>query len=190
MKNFFDIIAPMYEKLHFGALKTFNKIELLTIFEPSDKVIDLGGGSGRIAKFLTNKVQQIIVVDTSKGMLKQCQRRYPGVACAQAEAQNLPFADNSMNKVIIIDAFHHFQNQKQVVKETERVLVKNGQVIIEEFNPLRMTGKLAVIMEKLFLMGSTFHTPLSLVNLFSGNGFKARLVDGNRMFYYLVGEKI
>ncbi|OGZ35859.1 MAG: hypothetical protein A2V60_00985 [Candidatus Portnoybacteria bacterium RIFCSPHIGHO2_01_FULL_39_19] len=102
----------------------------------------------------------------------------------------MSFADDSIDKVIIVDAFHHFQNQKQVVKEIKRVLAKNGKVVIEEFNPLKMAGKLIIIMEKLFLMGSIFHTPLSLAELFSSDGFKVQLIDENRASYYLIGEKI
>lgn len=189
MNNFFDIVAPIYEKLHFGAQKTFDKIKSIVIFEPSDKVIDLGGGTGRIANFLTNKVNKITVVDTSEKMLKQCQQWHPELSCVHAEAQSLPFADNSVNKIIIVDAFHHFQNQEQVVKEIKRVLAENGKVVIEEFNPLKMIGKLVIIIEKLFLMGSVFYNPLSLADLFSVNGFKVRLIDENKASYYLIGEK-
>lgn len=189
MKNFFDIVAPIYERFHFGAQKTFDKISSIVIFEPLDITIDLGGGTGRIAKFLANKVQKVTVVDTSERMLKQCRRRHPELSCIHAEAQSLPFADNSVNKVIIIDAFHHFKNQNQVVQEIKRVLAKNGKVVIEEFNSLKMTGKFLIIIEKLFLLGSTFHHPLSLANLFSKNGFEVRLVDEKKVSYYLIGEK-
>lgn len=188
--KFFDIVAPIYEKVHFGAQKTFDKIGSIVVFEQSDKVIDLGGGTGRIANFLENKVQKVTVVDASEGMLKQCRQRHPGLSCLCAEAQSLPFADESINKVVIVDAFHHFQNQKQAIKEIKRVLAKNGKVIIAEFNPLKMVGKLVIIMEKLFLMGSVFHSPSSLANLFSSNGFKVGLIDENKASYYLIGEKI
>ena len=102
MNNFFDIVAPIYEKLHFGAQKTFDKIKSIAIFESSDKVVDLGGGTGRIANLLADEVQKITVVDTSEGMLKQCRQRHPKLSCIQAKAQNLPFADDSVNKVIIV----------------------------------------------------------------------------------------
>ena len=190
MNNFFDIVAHIYEKLHFGAQKTFDKIKSIAIFESSDKVVDLGGGTGRIANLLADEVQKITVVDTSEGMLKQCRQRHPKLSCIQAKAQNLPFADDSVNKVIIVDAFHHFQDQKQVVREIERVLVKNGKVVVEEFNPLRMIGKMVVIMEKIFLMGSAFYTPASLADLFSSNGFKIQLINEHRTSYYMIGEKI
>jgi len=190
MKNFFDIVAPIYEKLHFGGKKTFDKIKSIVIFEPLDKVIDLGGGSGRIAKFLANKVQQVTVVDASGGMIRQCLQRHPELSCVNAEAQNLPFADDSINKIIIIDAFHHFQNQKQVIKEMERILANNGKVVIEEFNPIKMFGKLIVIIEKMFCLGSHFHPPTSLINLFSINEFKVRTINENKSTYYLIAEKL
>ncbi len=190
MKNFFDIVAPVYERFHFGAQKTFDKISSAVVFEQSDQVVDLGGGTGRIAKFLANKVQKVTVVDVSDEMIKQCLRRHPGLSCIRADAQNLPFAGGSINKVIAIDSFHHFQDQEQVVKEIKRVLVKNGKVAVEEFNPLTITGKLAIIAEKLFRMGSVFYTPSSLADLFAANGFKVRLIDEDKSLYYLIGEKI
>ena len=190
MKNFFDVVAPIYENLHFGGKKTSDKIKSIVIFEPQDNIVDLGGGTGRTAKYLANKVQKVTVVDASEGMIRQCLQRHPELSCVHAEAQNLPFANDSVNKIIIVDAFHHFQNQKQIIKEIRRVLNKNGIVVVEEFNPLKMAGKLVIIMEKLLLMGSVFHSPLSLADLFSSYGFKVRLTDEDKTSYYLIGEKI
>ena len=189
MKNFFDVVAPIYENLHFGGKKTSDKIKSIVIFEPQDNIVDLGGGTGRTAKYFANKVQKVTVVDASGGMIRQCLQRHPELSCVHAEAQNLPFADDSVSKIIIVDAFHHFQNQKQVIKEIKRVLNKNGKVIIEEFNPAKIFGKLIVIIEKMFCLGSHFHSPTSLMNLFSMNGFKARIVNENKSTYYLVAEK-
>ncbi len=188
-KNFFDIVAPVYEKFHFGALRTFNKIKSAVIIKTSDRVVDLGGGTGRIAKFFAGKVSKVIVVDVSEEMINQCRKRHPEFSCVRAEAQNLPFADNSIDKVIIIDAFHHFQNQKLVVKEIKRVLHRNGKVIIEEFNPLTTFGKLVVVVEKFLLMHSVFHQPSSLADLFMRERFKVDLIDENKSSYYLIGEK-
>ncbi|HBE90115.1 MAG: hypothetical protein A3E37_04840 [Candidatus Andersenbacteria bacterium RIFCSPHIGHO2_12_FULL_46_9] len=188
MKNFFDIIAPIYEIIHFGAEKTFRKIESIAYFKSSDNVLDLGGGTGRISRFLANKVEKIVVVDCSQKMIKGC-KKHPGLLCVYAQAEELPFPEQSFSKIIVVDAFHHFQNQKQVVKEIKKVLVNNGQVVIEEFNPVKMFGKLIVIIEKMFCLGSHLHSPASLENLFSMNGFKTRIVNENKSTYYLMAEK-
>lgn len=190
MMNFFDMIAPVYEGFHSGGQKTFNKIRSTVIFDPLDLVVDLGGGTGRIAKYLANKVQKITVVDASEKMLRQCLLRHRALSCVHAYAQNLPFADNSVNKVVVVDSFHHFRNQKQVVEEIRRILTKNGKVVIEEFNPLTVAGKMVAVMEKLFGMNSVFYPPLTLADLFSKDGFKVQLIDEDRASYYLIGEKI
>jgi len=191
MEKIFDIIAPVYENFHFNAQKTFNNIESIISFQPSDKILDLGGGTGTIAKFFMNKVQNITVVDSSDKMVKQCRLLHPKVSCIYADAQNLPIADGIINKIIIVDAFHHFQNQEQVVKEVKRVLAKNGKVIIEEFNPTKITGRLVAIMENIFLrMGSIFHSPESLADLFSSNFFKVQVFDTGKRVYYIIAEKI
>jgi len=121
MKNFFDIIAPIYERIHFGAKKTFKKIESITDFQSSDNVLDLGGGTGRISRFLANRVEKIVVVDSSQKMIEGC-KKHAGLLCVFAQAEGLPFPKQSFNKIIVIDAFHHFQNQKQVVKPNNDIL--------------------------------------------------------------------
>lgn len=189
MKNFFDIAAPVYEKIHIGAKETFDRIESLVVFRKTDGIIDLGGGTGRIASFFKNKVKKVTVVDTSEAMLKQCRRRHPELSCLRAEAHSLPIPDNSIDKIIIVDAFHHFKNQRQVVKEIQRVLSAKGKIIIAEFNPLTTAGRIIRFIEKLLLMGSIFHSPSSLAYLFSSNGFNVQLIDEGKASYYLIGEK-
>lgn len=70
MMNYFDILAPIYEKFHRGARKTFDKINAIEHFEKQDEVIDLGGGTGRIAKFFVGVVKKVTVVDPSKKMIE------------------------------------------------------------------------------------------------------------------------
>lgn len=182
MFNIFEIIAPIYEKIHFGAEKSFKKIESLIVFRPTDRVLDLGGGSGRIAKFLKDKVQSVVVVDAAENMIKYC-RRHEGIYCVRTEAENLPFADDSFDKIIVVDAFHHFQDQVKVVQEIKRVLAKNGEVVIEEFNHKTIGGKLVSIFEKLPHMRSVFHSPSALADLFLKNGFEIQIIDEGKIYY-------
>ncbi|MFA6254052.1 MAG: class I SAM-dependent methyltransferase [Candidatus Paceibacterota bacterium] len=187
MKSFFDVTAPIYDYLATSDKKTFGHLAELADFAPTDQVLDLGGGSGRIAKFLIGKVAQITVVDISTGMLKECHEK-KGLTCVLASAENLPFTDNRFDKIILVDAFHHFPNQNQAIKEMARVLKTKGQIVMEEYDPTRGKGRLVKAFEKVLRMGSHFHTPNSLASLFSTNNFKVELkpIDFR---YYLVAEK-
>lgn len=190
MKNIFDFIAPVYEVVHQGALKTFQKLEEISGgFGVQDEVVDLGGGAGRIAKFLTGKVKNITVFDSSEKMIEQC-RKHSGILCAVANGENLPIESNFVDQIIIVDALHHFQNQEAVIKEINRVLRPQGQVLVEEFNPIVFGGKLVVLAEKILRLGSIFYSPSVLAGLFSKQGFRVKMFDENKSSYYLVAEKI
>lgn len=188
MKKFFDFVAPVYEGFHFGARRIFKKIEAIADFKATDAVLDLGGGTGRIAKFLVGKVQSIMVIDPSEKMIMEC-KKHLGISCAVGSGENLPITDNSVDKIILIDAFHHMENQEQIVKEMKRVLKTGGKIIIEEFNPSTLGGKFITILEKLLRLGSVFYFPDSLASLFSNSGFSIQLLDAKKKSYYLVAVK-
>lgn len=186
---FFDGIAPFYEKIIWGARKTFSIFNKEFGFEKNDRVLDLGGGTGRVAKFLPPLVQKVVVADASVKMVKQCQK-HKGLKCLVAKAERIPFSDNYFDKVIITDAFHHFQNQNKVCQEINRTLKPGGKVIIQEYNPKKLLGWLIVKMENLLRLNSRFFAPSSLKELFEKNQFKTKLIKQNQATYYLVAEKL
>jgi len=187
--NFFDLSAPIYDFIHFGAKRTFKKLEKIADFKKSDKVLDLGGGVGRISKFLVGRVQEIIVVDPSSKMLEKCRTR-AGLNCVVSPAEKLPFLDNYFDKIVIIDAFHHFENHEKACQEIKRVLKKDGEVVMEEFNPIKPFGWLVKKMEKLLKMGSLFFTPDALSSIFEKFEFETKLIYKNKSIYYLIAKKI
>ncbi len=185
MMSFFDLVAPVYDALHIGARKTARTVAALAEFKPTDRVLDLGGGTGRVARFFVGSVASVTVADPSEKMLAQCKRKQ-GLACVLAEAEHLPFADASFEKVIIVDAFHHFANHERVIAEVRRVLVPGGRAILEEFNIGTFAGKFGQRMEWLFGMQSHFFTPPDLAALWQQHGFTTTTTDREKKVYYLV----
>ena len=185
--KFFNLFAPVYEWLHFSRPeKLLNFLKAEKLLNKNDKVLDLAGGTGRIGHLVSEFVGKVVVVDASKPMLKECKRKY-GLDCRYGHAEKVDFPDNSFDKVLIVDAFHHFQDQSAVIKEIKRILKPNGKVIIEEVNPRKIFGFLLMIAEKIFAMGSSFYQPKDLEKLFLDNfNVKTNLVKNS--FYYLVGK--
>jgi demethylmenaquinone methyltransferase/2-methoxy-6-polyprenyl-1,4-benzoquinol methylase len=187
--NLFDFIAPVYEILHLGTKKSFKTLWQLGQFQKTDKILDLGGGTGRISKFFVDKAKEIIVLDSSSGMIKKC-RNHSGLTCVFGLAEQIPFPDNYFDKIIIVDAFHHFQNQEIVCQEIKRVLKQNGKLLIEEFNPKTMIGGFIVLIEKLLKMKSNFYSPKELSVLFAKYLSSIKIFNDVKARYYLIGEKI
>jgi len=183
--KFFDIVAPLYGKLHLGDQKTFKTLAELGDFKKTDKVLDLGGGTGRVAKFFVGRVDEIVVVDPSLGMIQEC-KMHKWVKCLVGTAENIPFANDYFDKVIIVDAFHHFLDQKKAILEISRVLKEEGQLIIEEVNFGRVGNWFLEKLEALIGAKSKIFLPQSLAELFSKNKFRVKLFNKNKGGYYLI----
>jgi len=162
----FNWIAPFYDSvfgdMHHDAL--FAHLEA----EPGQTVLDIGGGTGRVAQRLAEIGAHVVVVDPSPQMLAQANaRQAPAV---RGLAEQLPFADGSIERIFVVDAFHHFADQPLAAFELVRVLKPGGRLVIEEPD-LRTTGtKIIAILEKIALMQTHFIAPPEMAALFEEYG--------------------
>jgi len=155
----FDLIAPWYERL----IHPQDPQRLLEILQlaPEHRVLDAGGGTGRVAQFL-KPARQVVVADLSAGMLRYALEK-DGLQAAAALTEQLPFPDDTFDRIVMVDALHHVFEQEASVRELWRVLAPGGRLVIEEpdFN-LPLVKALAVG-EKVLLMRSHFLLPRQIV---------------------------
>ena len=97
----------------------------------------------------------------------------PAVLC---DVTRLPFADGSADRVLVVDAFHHFVApspelaQPAAAHELLRALAADGRMVVEEPDVTHRSVMLIVWMERLLLMGSRFLAPRQLAALFQASG--------------------
>lgn len=118
-----------------------------------DRVLDVGGGTGRAARELDGAT----VVDAAAGMLREAAAR--GIDGVQGDACRLPIRDGSVDAVTIVDALHHFPDATAAIAEAARVLRPGGVLVVREFDPSTRRGRALVAMEDLVGFDSTFYTP-------------------------------
>lgn len=187
--SFFDFVAPIYERL-VGSRRTertLRHLEALASFSADDHLLDLGGGTGRIAARLRGKVREVTVLDVSEKMLQQCREK--GLRCLEGNADTLPFADGAFDKVVIVDSLHHFPNHERVVSEVRRVLRLGGILLIEEFDPGTWSGRFAVFLEKLLTTMVQFYSPPELALFLERHGFEVSLHRVSGKTYYAAAKK-
>jgi SAM-dependent methyltransferase len=72
-----------------------------------------------------------------------------GASCAPARvlarAEELPFATHSLDLLVLPHALEFATNPHQVLREVERVLIPEGQVVITGFNPASLWGARQVL---------------------------------------------
>lgn len=179
----FDRISPLYDRLR-PAVDSSTLAAGLDLAERDiDRVLDVGGGSGQGVRSLD--VRDGMVVDAAPGMLRRAKRR--GVGAVAADASRLPFADESVDAVIVLDALHHMANPDGVVTEAARVLRPGGVLVIQEFDPTTIRGWALVAGEHALGMDSVFFAPGDLEAMVRGAGLEASIPRTG--FEYLVAGR-
>lgn len=187
MATYFDLVAPFYDRRGRRARKAVHMITSAVSFDSADVVVDLGGGGGSVARLLKNLTAHIVVIDPSRKMVAYCRTR--GVLGIVGSAEDIPLSDESVDKVLLVDSFHHIHDQVRAVHEVRRILKPGGQVVLVEYNPNMWRGASLSFMEWLLGMGSTFHTPRALGTIFAAGGFKTRIEPSPHSQYLLVATK-
>ncbi len=183
----FERIAPFYDAvirfLDLGPLRDY--LGLPT----GGRLLDLGGGTGRVAFALREMAGSTVVADAAWGMLRVARRR-PQVLSVQALAERLPFADATFDRILIVDALHHFIDAQAAIQESARVLRPGGQLVIEEPDIRRWPVKGIALMERLIGLRSRFLSRERIRELMEAAGLQAQEYPDPRSFrFWIVGHK-
>lgn len=167
----FDRFAPVYDRVMPGADSEALQRGFEMAERDVDGVVDVGGGSGRGARALG--VEERLVVDPALGMLAQARRH--NLDAVRGDGAALPVAADSVDGVLVVDALHHMHDQQGVVEEAYRVLAPGGVLVIAEFDPTTIRGRLLEIAEVVVGFDSTFLPPDELGRTMQSVGFDTQI---------------
>lgn len=184
MIDHFDFLASIYDRV-IGLHDTYRLQQLLGLPTPGI-LLDAGGGTARVSGQLKHLVSHLVVCDLSQKMLRQAKEK-GGLSPIQSHVEQLPFSDESFERMIVIDSFHHFSDHRLAVSELLRVLRPAGKLVIEEPDIARLPVKLVALAEKLFLMQSHFFSPARIQDMFLAAGSNVSIEhDGNYTAWIII----
>ena len=168
----FDLVAPIYERV----VRRVNLVPLLELLalERTNRLLDVGGGTGRVSGSMSGMVERVVLTDISWGMMREASGK-SGVSPVNAHAERLPFPEGSFDRILMVDAFHHVCDQEEAVGEMLRVLAPGGRLVVEEPNIENGMVKLVALAEKLALMRSRFVRPAKMEAMFQAQGGRVRI---------------
>lgn len=108
------------------------------------RVLETGYGIGLVAEALAKSGWDVTSIDPSPEALAALRSKFAkgslNGAFEQADVDKLPFANQSFEAVVSINAIEFAQNPLEAVQEIHRVLVPGGRAIIATFNKLSPWG--------------------------------------------------
>jgi ubiquinone/menaquinone biosynthesis C-methylase UbiE len=136
VRNQYNQMASIYDRRwNYYITHTLSFLKTWTNLSPSAIVLDVACGTGEFERLILadNPAQHMVGVDISEKMVEMAQQKlqsYPNVNVQSASAAALPFPDASFDTVISANSFHYFDHPNVALKEMQRVLKPNGNLII------------------------------------------------------------
>lgn len=132
-----------YDKLTRDHYTEIGEYLLKEICVTDKNVLEIGCGTGIISKSLLEKgVGNLVCVDYSRHMLDQCRTKLEGTGLPSdnveyklADAENLPFEDNTFDTVVSSMVLGLVVDQEKVLSEIYRVLKPGGELALSTHGP-------------------------------------------------------
>lgn len=170
MSYCFDTVAPIYDLV----MPKRRPHEFLSMLDANaaDAILEVGAGTGRIAKHYAPHAGSCVLLEPSHRMLKRAQRQVPDAVHVQGTAEAMHFGDGTFGKVICFDSIHHWSDQVLGLEEVYRVLEDGGRMLVVEVDPSTFWGGKVAIMERCLGMKSRLHPPETLMRMMESAGFR------------------
>ena len=146
----FDAVAHRYDAMNdilsLSMHRLFKRAAVeMARLRPGQRVLDLAGGTGDIARLaapLVGSRGAVALADLNAPMLAAGRNRLLDGGCAnisftQASAERLPFADGAFHAVLVAFGLRNFTDKAAALAEMRRVLRPGGTAVVLEFSTVR-----------------------------------------------------
>ena len=146
VRGVFDSVASKYDVMNdlmsMGLHRVWKAYTLgVANLNRGDKVLDIAGGTGDLAKAFSRKVGDsgtVVLTDINEAMLRQGRERLedeglllPSIIC---DAEMLPFATGRFDLVSVAFGLRNMTHKDLALSEMNRVLRPGGRLLVLEFS--------------------------------------------------------
>jgi demethylmenaquinone methyltransferase/2-methoxy-6-polyprenyl-1,4-benzoquinol methylase len=168
----FDLLAPLYDRLMPPPER--DQLEAIVQLPTSGRLLDAGGGTGRVAQAFAGTARLVVVADASLKMLAKAKAK-ESLEAVGSRTEALPFPDGSFERVLVVDAFHHLEDQTTSLAELWRMVAPGGLLVIEEPDITRGPVRVLAWAERMLLMRSRFIPAERIAAALAASGARSRV---------------
>ncbi len=113
-------------------------VERARPFGASDRILDLGCGTGIVARVLRERLgggARLVGLDLSGAMIAKARSIAPDIEWHQGDATALPFADGSFDVVLSQQMLQFCPDRRAAAREIRRVLAPGGRLVASTWRP-------------------------------------------------------
>ena len=119
-----------------------------------DRVLDVGCGPGNLAAAAAGRGASVVGADLSPVMVALAQSRHPNLEFHQADAERLPFSDDTFDAVLANLLIPHLPRPEVGLAELVRVLKPGGRLAASMWDRPERSRLLGVIWEAIVEVGA------------------------------------
>lgn len=185
MRDDFRLIARIYDRI-IKPRQDISWRNILCELNLTSTLLDVGGGTGRIAEDMANCFERIVIYDVSLPMINESKKKNVKISGICGRVEKLALKKNYFDAVIMVDTLHHVENHQKAILSILNVLKPGGTFILEEPDIRRFPVKLIALLEKLLLMRSHFLKPEVVYNWIDKKDFTANLIEEENNYYIII----
>ena len=116
--------------------REMNFFKSLKELPSSSRCLEIGCGKGAAIPLIKRiyDADRVDAFDIDMAMVRLARKRKAGLVLA-ADAQDIPYPDESMDAVFNFGIIHHLEDWEKGIREIARVLKKSGSFFFEEIYP-------------------------------------------------------
>jgi demethylmenaquinone methyltransferase / 2-methoxy-6-polyprenyl-1,4-benzoquinol methylase len=150
----FKSVAPRYDLMNdlmsMGLHRFWKRLAIARCqIRPHDWILDLAGGTGDLSAGFAKKLGKegkVVLADINEAMLEKGRTRLLNqgfsttLSFIQANAEDIPFANNSFDRIAIAFGLRNITYKEKALREMARVLKPGGKIVILEFSQVKKSA--------------------------------------------------
>jgi ubiquinone/menaquinone biosynthesis C-methylase UbiE len=128
----YDRIYKQYDSYRSISANRRELNDFLKLLPTGSKVLDIGCGSGKIAKYLTDHGHNLVGIDISRNMLKLAKHAVPAAEFHKQDVCDLDFPEGSFDGALALYSIIHVPRKYHfgIFKKINRILKPKGIALI------------------------------------------------------------